>query len=202
MIIGDFNLHHPSWGGDQAKADSSSNELLDITELLSMDQLLPVGTPTFIENCSTTIDLVFATPGIGESLIRCGVAEHLNAHSDHQLVLTTIDAALKDAPPRKVRIWKKTNPKTLNKKLKECIEANHNLKRILAKQAEWIRTPEHLDQVVEDLTSVINKAIEASTPLGEITARSKIGFDEACKEAQMEVRRLKKRYLRAGTEES
>lgn len=80
MIIGDFDLHHPSWGGDQAKIDIKSNKLLDITESLSIDQLLPIGTPTFTENCLTTIDLVFATSGIYESLNKYRVAKHLDAY--------------------------------------------------------------------------------------------------------------------------
>lgn len=69
MIVGDFNLHHPIWGGDQAKTDRGSDELLDITESLSMDQILPRGTPTYTENCSTTIDLVFAT--LADQMPRC-----------------------------------------------------------------------------------------------------------------------------------
>lgn len=56
--------------------------------------------------------------------------------------------------------------------------------------------------MVQELTDVIQAAIEASTPLGLILARSKVGFDDACKEIQMETRRLKKRYMRVGTEES
>lgn len=202
MIVGDFNLHHPAGGGDNAKTDRGADELLDITEPLSMDQLLPRGTPTYTENSSTTIDLVFATPGIVDSLIQCRVAVELDAHSDHQPIMTSIEAELPGAPPRKIRMWKKTDQGVLTTKVKECIELNQELKRITAKQARWIETPEQLDQAAQDLTAAIASAIEESTPLGTILARSKVGFDEECKEAQMETRRLKKRYMGVGTEDS
>ena len=50
--------------------------------------------------------------------------------------------------------------------------------------------------MAQDLTAAIVSAIEESTPLGIILARSKVGFNKDCKEVQMEIRRLKKRYIR------
>ena len=80
--------------------------------------------------------------------------------------------------------------------MKDYIESNQKLKRITAKHAQWIETPEQLDQVVKDLTAAIASAIEESTPLGTILARSKAGFNKDCKEVQIETRRLKKRYIK------
>ena len=50
--------------------------------------------------------------------------------------------------------------------------------------------------MAQDLTAAIVSAIEESTPLGTILARSKVGFNKDCKEVQIETRRLKKRYIR------
>ena len=101
-----------------------------------MDQLLPRGTPTYTENCSTTIDLVFATPGIVNSLIQYRVALELDAHSDHQPIIISIEAELAEAPPRKIRMWKKTDQGILTARVKDYIESNQELKRITAKHAQ------------------------------------------------------------------
>lgn len=53
-----------------------------------------------------------------------------------------------------------------------------------------------LDNQVELLVKIIDKAINESTPKQRLCARSIPGFDEECKEAQMRARRFKKTYNR------
>lgn len=57
-----------------------------------------------------------------------------------------------------------------------------------------------IDKFFEELVLVINKSIEAFTPLQRITARSKPGFNAECKAAQMRARQLRKRLNRLGTD--
>ena len=202
MIVGDFNLHHPAWGGVNSITDKKSSELLDITESLSMDQLLPRGTATYTENCSTTIDLVFATPGVTNSLIHCNVATELDAHSDHQPILTTIHAQLKRSRPAQIRLWRKTNPAVLQSSIIKSINTNPQLSAILYAQSVLMLSRDQLDKAVQDLFAIIDKAAKAATPIANITPRSKPGFDEECKEAQMICRRLKKRRMKLLTNEA
>lgn len=46
IAIGDFNLHHPSWGGVDVQADQEAEELFLLTEEFEMKQVLPCGTIT------------------------------------------------------------------------------------------------------------------------------------------------------------
>lgn len=50
--------------------------------------------------------------------------------------------------------------------------------------------------------NVIQQVIEVSTPLVKISHRSKPGFDQKCKEAQVKARRLREIFNRTGTEEA
>ena len=48
IIIGDFNTHHPTWGGDNIRPDSRADELLHIMYRYQLEQHLPKGTSTYI----------------------------------------------------------------------------------------------------------------------------------------------------------
>ena len=70
-----------------------------------------------------------------DSLIQCRVALELDAYLDHQPIITSIEAELAEAPPRKIRMWKKTDQGILTARVKDYIESNQELKRITAKHA-------------------------------------------------------------------
>ncbi len=54
-----------------------------------MEQMIPVGVATYKESSGkSTIDLVFATPLLSESLIYCKITEEFDQDSDHQPILS------------------------------------------------------------------------------------------------------------------
>lgn len=54
-----------------------------------MEQMVPVGTATYKESTGeSTIDLIFATPLLSESLISCDIEEKFDHDSDHQPILS------------------------------------------------------------------------------------------------------------------
>ena len=63
ILVGDFNLHHPTWNPiAYTKHDALSEELLELIEDHDLRLLLPPGTITYPCNTAaggTTIDLVF-----------------------------------------------------------------------------------------------------------------------------------------------
>ncbi len=61
--LGDFNLHHPLWGGAQATADPMAENFISLFKAHFLHLLLPQGSITQSKNGhETTINLVFAPP--------------------------------------------------------------------------------------------------------------------------------------------
>jgi len=62
LYLGDFNLHHPEWGGDYANSDICAEMLLETVNLCGMELLTPRGTATYRRgDTKTTVDLAFST---------------------------------------------------------------------------------------------------------------------------------------------
>jgi hypothetical protein len=60
LLLGDFNIRNPSWGGIDARSDHSSQLLLLLQELHDLSLILPLNTVTIKgHNAQSTIDLAF-----------------------------------------------------------------------------------------------------------------------------------------------
>jgi hypothetical protein len=70
-MVGDFNLHHPYWGGLRVQMpDPEVEEALQIIEEYQLGLLYKPGTTMFrVRDMEMTIDLSLATPGLQDSLI-------------------------------------------------------------------------------------------------------------------------------------
>ncbi len=63
IFLGDFNLHHPLWGGTGVEAEEDAEKLIMLTEEAHLKQVLPPGTVTWQRReCKSTLDLVFLSP--------------------------------------------------------------------------------------------------------------------------------------------
>jgi endonuclease/exonuclease/phosphatase (EEP) superfamily protein YafD len=47
ILLGDFNAHHPAWGGAQAASETQAEHLLRATNTRGLRLLTPVGDPTW-----------------------------------------------------------------------------------------------------------------------------------------------------------
>jgi exonuclease III len=84
ILLGDYNLHHPLWGGERATTDTLAENLISFFNAHFLNLLLPPGTITWSQNRSeTTIDLVFASPPLKNALESCRVRKDLHQGSDH-----------------------------------------------------------------------------------------------------------------------
>ncbi len=201
IVIGDFNLHHPSWGGADVQADQEADELILLTKEFEMEQVLPRGTMTWrrIESHST-IDLIFMTPLLRESLIQCQTSKLLDCHSDHKPIRTLINLSTIQASPRQSRNWKQTDVKKLREKLQAYLNTSVCLpipRTILSS----VVSVEIIDSYVENLIQGIQEAISHAMPFHNITPKSRPGFTREYKEAQQNAKRLKRRWKKLQTAE-
>ena len=78
LIVGDFNLHHPQWGGVHSTTDTLSDTLLGMIYQRGLELLLPQGTPTRMAGTSaTTIDLSMATADTASRVEFCDIWSRL-----------------------------------------------------------------------------------------------------------------------------
>jgi exonuclease III len=93
ILLGDFNLHHPMWGGANVRhTDPESADLLAIMDDFNLDSTLPPGAITYEERTSrTTTDLCLVTAGLVDRVIRSQVDRDLDHDSDHLPISTVID---------------------------------------------------------------------------------------------------------------
>ena len=156
--------------------------------------MVPVGIATYKESTGeSTINLIFATPLLSESIISCDIAEDFNHNSDHQPILSKWTMQTIDNPLIPRFLLSKIDIPLIKRKLKE--ELTKNL-------PSPCTTAEQLDVQVDSLISAINTAMNLAISKAKVSPKSVPGFDEKCKEVQMKARRLKKIWKREETEES
>ncbi|PIA82976.1 hypothetical protein CB0940_12191 [Cercospora beticola] len=112
LLVGDFNLHHPFWGGSTVLVQHAlADALIDITEQAQLQLTLPPGTVTWQSRQSeSTLDLAFATEWIAQRLLQCQPHEEVNSDSDYIPIITSILAApIARREPRAQRAWKRTD---------------------------------------------------------------------------------------------
>ena len=194
IVLGDFNARHSLWTGREEyhTGRRDSDELLDILEECHLDLLLPPGTCTWqSRGQETTLDLVFATEGVGQQVIECKVQMSFDFDSDHFPVSTILDTHIGQQSTMPRRLWRETNIHTLRASLERDMP-----------MALSAGDPQEIDDLANAIVRSINVAIDQSTPWSRPSPRSVAGFTKECKEAQMEARRLRRTAKRVRTEES
>jgi hypothetical protein len=152
LIVGDFNLHHPLWGGPNVtQAHDAADLLLSGMVENQLELLLLLGTITREKNKErSTLDLVLATEKIATKVAPCQV---INTFSglDHLPIETTIQlekAAQADLLPR--RCFKRTILEAVQAKAQLLQQPNHQL------------GPHGIDEYVDYLVRFIQDLIEHS----------------------------------------
>jgi hypothetical protein len=105
ILLGDFNLHHPRWGGDHVAPERAAEDLLALVDLLDLTLATPVGEATYARaGARTTIDLTFVSPTLGNRLLRCQPKEEMILMPDHFPICINFDIVPPPpAPPRRLR---------------------------------------------------------------------------------------------------
>ncbi len=119
-----------------------------------MEQTIPVGAATYQESSGkSTIDLVFATPLLSESLIYCKIEEEFDHDSDHQPILLEWTLQMIDKLTDSRRLLAKMNLALLIKTLQQNLV---NIPHLL------YRTAKELDEKVLSLVKAIDTAMDIS----------------------------------------
>lgn len=157
LILGDFNLHHPVWGGDDAPRDARAEDLLDLMEITGLDNWLTPGTVTRDQAGSqSTIDLVLASYSLREQMVVCEVNHNVHADSDHLPLLTLLDNNVPEAAdPVKRRNWKAMDVE----KFVAFASANLSTMQLLKEP-----TPREIDYAADHLIDIVQQAAQESTP--------------------------------------
>ena len=194
IVLGDFNLHHPMWAGTQARRTSDkAGDLLELIADHHLELLLPIGTKTRQERGEpSTIDLVFGTRLLSECVLSCGLAgSDLDHDSDHLPITTLLSVTTKTPTGRKRRVWHQLREKDLIE------EARRNLRG-----DGTLGCTRDIEEQVNRIVQVIGTAITNNCPESRVCPRSVPGWTPEIKEAQMQARRLRRRYQELRTEQT
>ena len=193
ILLGDFNLHHPMWGGLETRhIDPEAEDLITIMEDFELSNTLPVGTVTYEERTSrSTIDLCLLTIGLVDRVIKSRVDQDLDHDSDHLPIGTILDLSIQPLEATLRRNWKRLDEKVYQKELRGALPP---LRRPANKTA--------LDRYVEDVVMAIKKAIEKAVPFTRPSDRVREGWTEECKVALTEAKRLKRLHSQHNSDDS
>ncbi|KAG0158942.1 hypothetical protein PDIDSM_6462 [Penicillium digitatum] len=192
ILIGDMNLHHPTWSGigSKAKATAAAERLLDIAGIHNLSLTTETGSPTWRRNeQASVLDLTFVSNTLAERVVECQVGT--DHGSDHYPVVTTIDIGTPPYEPPKRRNWKATD----DKKLIEFIE------RQLTNTTTNTNKTTTTNTTTNPKTSqqpTMWRLIDISTPWAIPSQWANPSFTPECQEAVKEVRQLRRRHERTG----
>jgi exonuclease III len=155
ILLGDFNLHHPLWGGQAVRyADPQAEDLIAIIEDFDLSSTLAPGTITYEEAArQTTIDLCLVTVGLVDRVIRSQVDRELDHDSDHLPISTVLDMTVQHLQNTAKRNWKRMNEATYLKILKQTLPP---LRRPMTKTA--------LDNYVREVVIAVSAGLDKAVP--------------------------------------
>ncbi|KAJ5667630.1 hypothetical protein N7507_003494 [Penicillium longicatenatum] len=199
LILGDFNLHHPIWGGDNAAEEPEAEELLILMDSTGLDSWLEPGVATRIDcRSSTTIDLTLASRSLQERMISCEVSMETHADSDHLPIRTELDVETQEMEETRRRNWKAMEVE----KFTDFMSANLLGKRWMhlpgkGAGGEEDVQPRQIDDVVEHLVDNIQQGVQQSTPWARPSAWAKPGWTPECSHIIKETRQSFRRWKTA-----
>lgn len=111
LAMGDFNLHHSSWGGtDIGQNDKGASILLEWMLEKILEQVLPPETVIYSERGGkNTIDLVFGSEGLRENMVFCDISQDYDYDSDHMPILSEWKLQVQEKSEDSRLQFKKTN---------------------------------------------------------------------------------------------
>ena len=203
LLVGDFNLHHPSWGGDGIEPHRLATDLITRTGGIGLQQLVEQGTITrdLIKNAGertetrerTTVDLAFCSGGLSRRLISCKVREDLDHGSDHLPIETTFalgENSQQDARP--TRAWKRL----------ELVRFEHKWQEETKDLDRWeLNATEEIDLYASRLIRGAQAEVEVSTPWARQSLKDKQFWTPECTEWVLKASSLRWRARNTGDQE-
>jgi hypothetical protein len=187
IVSGDFNRHHPMWGGNRIapRFTEDASDLIDFFQTHNLRSCLPRGTTTYwaLNNPGQNSTIDQTVTDSPERLMKCHLY-HDNYGSDHRATYSE---------------WNLQPQITSRKKPRKAYE-----------RADWTKIGEEvalqmssrgetktrptLDRLVEKLTSTAAQAVDRFTPDTRPTPYSKRWFTPDLKVQQVEVNQLRRTW--------
>jgi Reverse transcriptase (RNA-dependent DNA polymerase)/Endonuclease-reverse transcriptase len=184
ILLGDFNTHHSKWGGRGVACDQRADHLLAATKAQGLNLITAKGKPTWKRRTQeTTIDLTFATLGIGNRLEFCSPVKEWALTEDHIPIRITIAtrAPRTHAGSRRFALQKLDRQALVNE----------------VRTSAWERAPNPLGALQES----IEQALQAHCPRSRPSLWARPDWSPRAAELLAGVRRARRRYTTAHIEE-
>jgi len=193
LVLGDFNLHHPAWGGPAvSRLHAGATPVVQHIQSGLLDLLLEPGTVTREKhgNEPSTLDLALCTPGLTPWITRCKVVDGFHG-SDHLPIETTIQITQTIASVAlPMRNFKKAN-----------VEA-------VLDGAKWLRVPELLansqdiDSYIDYLVWFIQDLISKTVPHNKPSRQAQPWWTQEVSEAIAKERRARRHWTQTRTQDT
>ena len=184
VIVGDFNLHHPIWGGDhQRHVHPEAEALLDLLTRHGMELSTPPGARTWeARGSQQTLDLSWHSQGLRQRILTCEVLEELDHSSDHLPVKTVLTATIQTEIRKSRKIWKKADIDGMQTALQGAVSDNP------------ITAAHELERAVADLVEQIQAAASRYVPWAKPSKFSQPYWTSDCSRLVKEARAARKRW--------
>jgi hypothetical protein len=163
LVMGDFNLHHPWWGGARCLTRHlMADDLVGFIKEAELQLLTPAGMITWeARGLASTVDLTFASPWLAQRLVRCGVDSELENGSDHHPITSLFSLAATPQAVRQLRSWKSMN--------KEGIAAGAQHLRMPGSLNSGPEIEEYTGYLMDFLQQLIELAVPLTKPRPDYT---------------------------------
>lgn len=162
FLVGDSNLHHPTWSGDNVTTiEPQAFELANVLDEAGMELLTTRGFRTYARGkhltseYSSTIDLTYASPSLIPFVRKWQSPDVPGFDSDHRVIMTTLNLEVNRVPST-YYIWKRADPD----KFRACV--GESLKPI---GFPALTTPAMVDNYARKVVQAFGPAIETLVPL-------------------------------------
>jgi hypothetical protein len=182
LLIGDFNCHHPAWGGPGVTRERCAESLLQRMELAGLSLLNEEGVPTWKRgNRRTTIDLGFASEDVLGRVTRYYPQEDWTTMEDHFPIEIQISG---------------TQPRTRQSSRFAIREAPWKAIKQRVVDAGWDRNED--SKLMEGLQTAIGDALEALCPKVKPSDWARPDWSPQAAEYLAGARRARRRYRSSG----
>lgn len=196
LVVGDFNLHHPLWGGTAVeRSDAGALQIVETIEAGTLQLLSVPGVPTREKhgNQPSTLDLTLATPSTAARIAACEVNNDILG-SDHLPITTTFlpSMALR-AKAESRRSFKKLDTERVAQGAQEIQTS------LLSNP---LSTIEDIDHHCKQLTSSIQNLISETVPLTKNTSYAQPWWNNDITAAIRKERHLRRHWRTMSTDEA
>ncbi|KAH7563658.1 hypothetical protein BM1_00705 [Bipolaris maydis] len=165
IILGDFNTHHPRWSLEERSPSTQAEELVEWIDTQDLTLLNTPGAGTFLRSHmrqESVLDLTFATSNTAASILDWQTIPELP--SQPASLPKQYNTKRTDWTTFKETLGQEIKVLDLEKRLSTLPPcSNYTSRKLILGQNILLETK--LDELGEDLTRAIQKALEKSTPL-------------------------------------